>query len=277
MDLAATYARAVTPWWVYLIVVGVVAMIGWGITMTWVGRERKIRGPALTGTAQVLAVRTLGAVATYPRRVVCRIRLRVDVPGHEPYEATARQNFTPRVLDARIHTGGTVAVRVDSSNPKHVLVDFSQPIHHPPQAESAGPAQSVAFDSPPIGDITNQISDALADVFRQTQAAGSILSAADLLASGQRVPAVLKSFAATGTTPRSLGRTPSKPELLDAPHYVLEVELHFPNLTPMTAQAIQPVPEPQVANLVVGLKVPCVVDPADPAHRFVVDWNEIVH
>ena len=122
----------------------------------------------------------------------------------------------------------------------------------------------------------DQISEGLADVFRQTQAAGSILSAADLLASGQRVPAVLKSFAATGTTPTSLGRTPSKPELLDAPHYVLEVELHFPNLKPMTAQAIQPVPT-QVANLVVGLKVPCVVDPADPAHRFVVDWNEIVH
>jgi hypothetical protein len=36
---------------------------------------------------------------------------------------------------------------------------------------------------------------------------------------------VLKSFAATGTTPRSLGRTPSRPELIDAPHYILEVEL----------------------------------------------------
>jgi hypothetical protein len=267
MDLAASFARAVTPWWAYLIVAGVVAMIAWGITLTWVGRERKIRGPALTGMAQILSVRTLGAVGTYPRRVVCRIRLRVDVPGREPYEAVARQNFTPWVLDARIHPGATAAVRVNSGNPKHVQIDLSQPVHHPSQA----------FDSPPIGDITDQISEALADVFKQTQAAGSILSAADLLASGQRVPAVLTSFAATGTTPRSLGRTPSKPELLDAPHYVLEVELHFPNLTPMTAEAIQPVPEPQVANLAIGLKVPCVVDPADPAHRFVVDWNEIAH
>jgi hypothetical protein len=277
MDLAATYARAVTPWWTYLIVVGVVAMIAWGIIMTWVGREGKIRGPALTGTAQILSVRTLGAVAAYPRRVVCRVRLRVDVPGHEPYETTARQNFTPWVLDAHIHAGGTVAVRVNSTNPKHVQIDLSRPVHHPPQAGSAGSTRTVAFESPPTGDITDQISEALEDVFKQTQAAGSILSAADLLASGQRVPAVLKSFAATGTTPRSLGRTPSKPELLDAPHYVLEVELHFPNLTPMTAQAIQPVPVPQVPNLAIGLKVPCVVDPADPARRFVVDWNEIAH
>lgn len=252
-------------------------MIAWGITMTWVGRERKIRGPALTGTGQILSVRTLGAVATYPRRVVCRIRLRVDVPGHEPYEATARQNFTPWVLDARIHAGGSVAVRVNSTNPKHVQIDLNQPIHQPPQAGSVGSTRTVVFDSLPTGDIADQVSPALADVFKQTQDAGSMLSAADLLASGQRVPAVLTSFAATGTTPRSLGRTPSRPELLDAPHYVLEVELHFPNLTPMTAQAIQPVPEPQVPNLVIGLKVPCVVDPADPTHRFVVDWNEIVH
>jgi hypothetical protein len=34
---------------------------------------------------------------------------------------------------------------------------------------------------------------------------------------------------------RSLGGTPGRPELNDAPHFMLEVELHFPNLTPIAA------------------------------------------
>jgi hypothetical protein len=96
-----------------------------------------------------------------------------------------------------------------------------------------------------------------------------------LLASGQRAPGVLKSFVAMGTTPRSLGRTPSRPEVLDAPHYTLEVELHFLNLAPITGRAIQPVPPSQVPNLAIGLKLDCVVDPADPSRRFVVDWPQL--
>ena len=89
------------------------------------------------------------------------------------------------------------------------------------------------------------------------------------------MPGALKSFSAMGTTPRSLGRTPSRPEFIDAPHYTLEVELHFPNLAPITARAIQPVPLSQVPNLAIGLKLDCVVDPADPSHRFVVDWPQL--
>src|ERR1700747_2100446 len=55
----------------------------------------------------------------------------------------------------------------------------------------------------------------------------------------------LKSFAPTGTTPRSLRRTPSRPELLDAQQYKLVIELHFPNLAPMEARTPQPVTPPR--------------------------------
>lgn len=108
---------------------------------------------------------------------------------------------------------------------------------------------------------------------KRAPTSGSVGSAADLLASGQRVRAVLKSFAATGTTPRSVGRTPSRPELLDAPHYVLEVELHFPYLAPITGRNPQTVPVEQVPALAIGREVACAVDPADPTNRFVVDWD----
>src|ERR1700757_4479651 len=34
---------------------------------------------------------------------------------------------------------------------------------------------------------------------------------------------------------------------------------------------------PRCGNLAVGLNLPCVVDPADPAHRFVVDRDNVAH
>jgi hypothetical protein len=114
----------------------------------------------------------------------------------------------------------------------------------------------------------------LADLVKTQISAGAVRSAADLLASGQRVSGALKSFAPTGTTPRSLGRTPSRPELADAPHYKLVIELHFPNLAPMEARTVQPVPLTQVPNLAIGRELPCAVDPANP-QACVVDWDAI--
>ena len=123
--------------------------------------------------------------------------------------------------------------------------------------------------------MADKLKTLLDGAFQQNAGSAPVISAADLLATGQRVPAVLKSFAPTGTTPRSLGRTPSRPELVDAPHYTLEVELHFPHLAPMAGRAVQPVPVSQVPNLAIGLQLTCAVDQADPSHRFVVDWAGI--
>jgi hypothetical protein len=88
---------------------------------------------------------------------------------------------------------------------------------------------------------------------------------------------VLTSFADTGSTPRSLGKTPSGPEFLDDPLYIFDVDLQFPNLAPVKSQAVQRVPRAQVPNLAIGLELACVVNPADPSHRFVVDWGDIAH
>lgn len=272
-------------------------------------RETKVRGPAQTGTAKVLSVRKIGwAVGNPPnQRSACRIGLRVEIPGGEPYEVTVHQNFEPYVLGMAVVPGRTVPVQVEEANPQHVRIDLSQPI--PSQSGSDGSTRRVVnlpprvtfnqsswspqagwSGSPPPADLADQIKAAVEGAFTQSQsgatvsaqqanafqqgaASAPVVSAAALLASGQRVPASLKSFAATGTTPRSLGRTPSRPELMDAPHYMLEVELHFPNLAPVDGRAIQPVPLAQVPNLAIGLPLTCAVDPADPSHKFVVDWG----
>jgi hypothetical protein len=83
-----------------------------------VRRMRKIRGPVLTGTAQVLSLKQFGSVAVNgPARMICRFRLRVQVPGREPYDVAHWQNFAPWELNA-VAPGGTVSVEVDETKPK---------------------------------------------------------------------------------------------------------------------------------------------------------------
>lgn len=99
---------------------------------------------------------------------------------------------------------------------------------------------------------------------------GQIPGVAALLASGQRVPGVLMAYKDNG---HSTDGSFSIPELRAAPYYVLTVELHIPNLAPMTARNSQPVPAALVPKLALGLQLTCAVDPSDPARLFAVDWN----
>jgi hypothetical protein len=285
--------------------------VGLGVFGPWVVRQmHTIKGAAVQGTAEVLSLRQFGRVGSGAGQQVCRLRLRVSTPTQAPYEVTVWRNIAPWDLGAFIK-GSVIAVEVSERNPKKVQLGRRTPegppgrrIINPPPNFTFNPPQNFTFNappkvtinqsswspetgwtgSPPPGDIADQIKSAVegafqqsvgqqAEAYKQTAGAGPVLSAAALLASGQRVPAALKSFAPTGTTPRSLGRTPSRPELIDAPHYILEVELHFPNLAPVTARAVQPVPVAQVPSLGIGIPLTCAVDPADPSHRFVVDWD----
>jgi hypothetical protein len=272
-----------------------------------VRRMRRLSGPVVPGTAEVLSLRQFGSVASGgPARMICRLRLRVSILGEEPYDVTVWRNIAPWDLGP-FQKGNTVAVEVSETNRKKLRLGRSQPqtgsggstrrvVNLPPKVtfnQSSWSPETGWSGSPPPTDLADQIKAAVDGAFNQSpgtatvfeqpsvaaQAAAymqnpgsAVLSAATLLASGQRVAGVLKSFAATGTTPRSLGRTPSRPEFIDAPHYVLEVELHVPNLAPITGRAVQSVPVTEVPRLAVGLPLSCAVDPADPAHRFVVDW-----
>ena len=172
-----------------------------------VRRMRKIRGPVLTGTAQVLSLKQFGSVAVNgPARMICRFRLRVQVPGREPYDVAHWQNLAPWELNA-VAPGRTVSVEVDETKPKRLRIGRSRPIH----GHTGQPASTHTVINMPPKVVFNQTMTSanpedFADLFKQGARGGPVLSAADLLASGQRVPGALKSFAAMGTTPRSLGR-----------------------------------------------------------------------
>jgi hypothetical protein len=194
-------------------------------------------------------------------KTMCLFELMVQIPGRPPYEVTIRQAFLPFLLYSELQPGTTVAVEVDSSNPQNVRI-VPVPTQRPPQTQSPIRPPTVAEQ---------------ANAYQQNPGAVPTLSLADILASGQRVRGVLKSFADTGTTARSVGITTSRPELLDAPRYMLEVQLHFPNLAPVTGRAVQPVPQDQVPALAVGRELTCAVDPGNLPHRFAVDWDDGAH
>jgi hypothetical protein len=124
VDLAAAVLLGLVP----------VLAIG-GLIMFAVSNERRRRasqfkGPALTGTAQVVSaapvtgwdLRSLGTQIIKARLV--RLGLRMEIPGRPPYDATVTAPLMPR--------GTRLTVWVDSANPENVRIDFNQPITQPP-------------------------------------------------------------------------------------------------------------------------------------------------
>lgn len=252
------------PWWEELIVVGVIVLIIWVWVRTLILpalSKIQFRGHTLAGMAQVLAVKSTGTV-TNNTGYECKIALRVEVPGREPYDVTVRQTIDVAAM-AAIRPGTTVPVKVLAAHPRRVRIDFDQPVR--PQARSQQ-ANQVDYVGAVMADLENQVQQIAGS------GAGPVPQAADLLASGQRVPGVLMSFSANGDSTDS---TYSRPELRGAPNYLLTVELHIPNLAPMTARNVQPVPLAVVPKLALGLQLTCAVDPADPKKLFAVDWCHI--
>lgn len=83
-------------------------------------RKPRFAGPALTGVARILSVQSTGTVIN--DRYVCKIRLSVEVPGREPYEAMVRQAVHP-IQMAAIRPGLVVSVEVDSADPDKVRIN----------------------------------------------------------------------------------------------------------------------------------------------------------
>jgi hypothetical protein len=272
MDLvnrASTYAdgsSGVTPFtpltallFVVALVVGLGGVAAFFVFMYRMSRGPAMKGPPLTGTARVLWLKQTGVslrVNEPVTRMVCRLGLRLEVPGRQPCDVTVRQGLVPWEIDG-FQPGATVPVQVDSTNPKRVRVGVG----------TERDIDSLTRDQ--LGALMMQ--SAGMQRWKQTYSP-------DLLTTGQRVGGVLRSFSGTGgMTLRMLGQASSGPDVIDAPMYMLDIELHFPNLAPIMGRHLLPVPPAQVPSLAVGRQLTCAVDPADPKHRCVVDWDAIAH
>jgi hypothetical protein len=106
-------------------------------------KEPAFDGPALPGTAQVLSAQ--GGLYFGGRAVLCRMGLRVGIPGRPPYDVTVKKRLDMDAFSA-MQPGATVAVEVDSANPEKVRIVSPQPMP-PPQAGWPGSAPTPVAGS----------------------------------------------------------------------------------------------------------------------------------
>ncbi len=119
----------------------------------------------------------------------------------------------------------------------------------------------ASLDSASAGDIAAAV--------QATGETGQKKSAAELLASGQRMTAVLREFSPSGKTVGELD--PSQPDPND-PVYVIKAELPIDGSSPIEAVFMNRVPEAKVASLRLGAHVMVAVNPANPTHEVTIDW-----
>ena len=111
-------------------------LIIWFVAWVRLRRAARFKGPALTGTAQLLSLAPASALAAFAfvttyRRWVYWIGLRVEIPGRPPYDVTVTTPV-PTTWLYNVQPGWTYAVQVDSANPENVRFDYRQSVGAPP-------------------------------------------------------------------------------------------------------------------------------------------------
>ena len=90
-------------------------------------RNPRIRGSALTGTAQVLSAQQAVGAREERGDIAVRVELTVQLPGRQPYDVTVKRRVQLIYLP-RVQPGATFPVQVDETDPQKVQIDFNQPI-----------------------------------------------------------------------------------------------------------------------------------------------------
>jgi hypothetical protein len=239
------------------VVIAIVVLKNAGV----MGPRKKILASGVAGRATIMGVSPTGTVIN-EINYVCKFQLRVTIPGKDTYDVETKETVAITSMGALV-PGTQVAVKVDPSDPTKVFVDWNAGI------VPAGAAAAAAAQTPPsTGDIANALHDPAAAAGVQRG------SAAELLRTGQPATGVLKSFADTGNTPRSLGHANVPAESMDDPLYVLTVDLQFgAGVAPIEGTVVHRVPRAIAPSLRIGMPLKCAVDPSNPTRRFAIDWT----
>ena len=182
------------------------------------------------------------------------LRLQITpADGGAPFEVTVRTQVEFSQI-GHLQPGDTFAVRYDPED--HGNFELGEKTG---SAEGGGGAQSL--DSASAGEIAAAV--------QATGNSGQRRSAAELLASGQRMTAVLREFSPSGKTVGDLD--PAQPDPND-PVYVIKAELPIDGSSPIEAVFMNRVPEAKVASLSLGAHMSVAVNPANPSHEVTIDW-----
>jgi hypothetical protein len=176
--------------------------------------------------------------------------------GSAPFEMATRQQVEFSVI-GKLGPGDTIAVRYDPNN--H---DEFELVGDWELAGAGANGAGISIDNSSAGDIAATV--------QATGDTGQRKSAADLLASGQRMTAVLREFSASGKTVGDVD--PSQPNPND-PVYVIKAEIPIDGSSPIEAVFMNRVPEAKVASLSLGARLNVAVNPANPTHEVTIDWT----
>jgi hypothetical protein len=214
-------------------------------------RKRRLQKAGVDAPAQILAVQDTGVTVNNNPRV--KLPMNVTPPdGGAPFQVSMK-HLVSRVAVPR--AGDAFMVRYDPEDHDNFAIVGA--------AEApAGAGAPADLDAVSAGDIAAAASSNLGQVQRG--------SAAELLASGQRMTAVLREFSPTGKTVGD-----SNPAAVDPsdPVYVFKMELPIAGGSPLEAVCLNRVPTGKVTELGLGQQLNVAVNPANPTREVAIDWD----
>jgi hypothetical protein len=215
------------------------------------GRKRKQRleEAGVNAPAAVVSVHDTGMTVNNNPRIGLTLQV-IPPDGSAPFEVSKKLTVS-RVAIPR--AGDQLAVRYDPDDHDNFEIGAA--------SSDGGQADGPTLDTASAGEIAAAATAAPGEVQRG--------SAADLLASGQRMTAVVHEFSPTGQTVGQVD--PSKPDPND-PLYVFKVELLAGSGNPIEAVFIHRVPEAKVSTLALGEQLGVAVNPANPTREVAIDW-----
>jgi hypothetical protein len=217
-------------------------------------REQRLKDAGVNAQAVLVSFREIGQQNFTP---LVDLTLRITPgDGSGPFDVSTRAQVQFSVI-GKLQPGDTIAVRYDPEDHGNFEVVGDWELSSP----GAGGAEESP-ESTSAGDIAAAV--------QATGDTGQRKSAAELLASGQRMTAVVHEFSASGKTVGDVD--PSLPDPHD-PLYVIKAEIPIDGSSPIEAVFMNRVPEAKVASLCLGANLNVAVNPANPSHEVTIDWT----
>ena len=216
-------------------------------------RKRRLEEAGVNAQAQILAVQDTGMTVNDNPRV--KLTLAVSpADGSQAFQVSTKKTVS-RVAIPR--PGDVLMVRYDPEDHENFSIEGAVA-----SGAAGGAAAAVDLDTVSAGDIANAASANLGQVQRG--------SAAQLLASGQRMTAILREFSPTG---RTVGDSNPGAENPSDPVYVFKMELPMSGSSPLEAICLNRVPAGKETQLGLGATLNVAVNPANPTREVAIDWE----
>jgi hypothetical protein len=219
------------------------------------GRKRKqrLQEAGVNAPAEIVSLRDTGVTVNNNPRVALTLRVN-PADGSSPFEVSKKQLIS-RVSLPRV--GDALTVRYDPEDHDNFEVG----------AASAGAGNGAGGGA---ADLEAAGAGEIATAVRADDSGVQQGSAAELLAKGQRMTAVVREFSPTGKT---VGETtPGRPDP-DDPVYVFKFEMPIEGGSSIEAICINRVPVAKVGQLGIGERLNVAVNPANPTREVAIDWE----